>query len=135
MKSLSILLVDDDKIERLKFHKVCKEVKSERIIFEAVNGEEAFTLLENKISAFDLIITDINMPRMDGLEFLSILRNNKKYKSIPVVVMSTSERNIDLKKAYQLGISGYFSKPLKYSEYKKKVTSLLEYWDSVSLMS
>jgi CheY-like chemotaxis protein len=135
MKSLSILLVDDDKIERLKFNKVCKEVKSERTIFEAINGEEAFAFLDNKIYSFDLIITDINMPRMDGFEFLSSLRNHPKYKSIPVVVISTSERNIDLKRAYQLGISGYFSKPLKYSEYKKKVTSLLEYWDSVSLVS
>lgn len=133
MKSLSILLVDDDKIERLKFKKACKEVNSGSTVFEAQNGELALNALNNSEFSFDLIISDLNMPRMDGFEFLSALKNNVKYKYIPVVIMSTSESKVDLERCYELGISGYFSKPLKYSEYIKKVTSLLEYWGKASL--
>jgi CheY-like chemotaxis protein len=73
------------------------------------------------------------MPRMDGFEFLSALKKRKKSKYIPVVVMSTSETKNDLKKSYELGVSGYFSKPLSYKEYLNKVSSLLEYWDKASL--
>lgn len=134
MKSLSILLVDDDEIERLKFKKVSQNVDFDCSIFEANNGENALTFLNSNMS-LDLIITDLNMPRMDGFEFLSSLKNNIKLKSIPVVIMSTSERKIDLERCYEFGISGYFSKPLKYSEYVSKVTSLLQYWDKATLSS
>lgn len=133
MKSLSILLVDDDKIERLKFQKVCKAINSNNTIFEATDGEIALSLLHKNNFDFDLIISDINMPRMNGFEFLTALKQHKKSKYIPVVIMSTSECKDDLKKCYKLGISGYFSKPLKYAEYLKKVTSLIEYWDRASL--
>lgn len=134
MKSLSILLVEDDKIERLKFQKVCRDINSYTTIFEAVNGEMALKLLKEKNFSFDLIISDINMPRMNGFELLKALRNNIRSKYIPVVIMSTSEDKNDLKKCYSLGISGYLSKPLRYKEYQNKVTSLLEYWDKMSLI-
>ena len=130
---LSILLVDDDKIERLKFQKACKEINLNTIISEAKNGEIALEILKEENFAFDLIISDINMPRMNGFEFLSALKKYKKSKYIPVIVMSTSENKKDLKKCYKLGVSGYFSKPLQYKEYFKKVSSLLEYWDRASL--
>ncbi|MBU3011551.1 response regulator [Polaribacter vadi] len=133
MKSLSILLVDDDRIERLKFRKVCQKLNSYCTVLEAVNGEEAFALLNDKNNSFDLIITDINMPKMDGFEFLSAIKSNSKLKPIPVVIMSTSESKIDLEKGYDIGISGYFSKPLKFADYTNKVTSLLEYWNRASL--
>lgn len=133
MKSLSILLVDDDKIERLKFKKACKEINVNNTVIEAVNGEAALSILQQEEYSFDLIISDINMPRMNGFEFLSALKRLKKFEYIPVVVMSTSEQKKDLKKSYKLGISGYFSKPLKYSDYLKKVSSLLEYWDKATL--
>lgn len=134
MKSLSILLVDDDKIERLKFKKVCQKINFESNIFEAKNGENALTLLANSKNSFDLIISDLNMPRMNGFEFLTALKKNPKFKNIPVVIMSTSDRKCDLERCYKLGISGYFTKPLKYTEYTNKVTSLLEYWEKASLM-
>lgn len=130
---LSILLVDDDKIERLKFQKVCKEINLNINVFEAKNGEIALKILQEENFAFDLIVSDLNMPRMDGFEFLSALKKRKKSKYIPVVVMSTSETKNDLKKSYELGVSGYFSKPLSYKEYLNKVSSLLEYWDKASL--
>lgn len=105
MKSLSILLVDDDEIERIKFKKVSKDAKFHSKIFEANNGENAITLLENKVISVDLIITDINMPIMSGLDFLKVIRKNKEFKNFPVVIMSSSNDYEDLKKFYDLGIS------------------------------
>lgn len=133
MKSLSILLVDDDKIEKLKFNKACKELNLNCTVLEAEDGEEALKFLNDDKFSFDLIITDLNMPRMDGFEFLSALKKNVKFKYIPVVIMSTSESKIDLERCYELGISGYFSKPLKYAEYLEKVTLLLNYWEKANL--
>jgi CheY-like chemotaxis protein len=128
MKPLKILLVDDDEIQRIKFKKICKEIKTNNIIFVAENGENALTLLEDRKKPFDLIISDLNMPRMNGFEFLMNLKKNSELKNIPVVIMSTSNNQEDLKKCFDLGISGYFTKPLKYTEYTKKVISLLDYW-------
>ncbi|MHB0755502.1 response regulator [Polaribacter sp. M15] len=133
MKSLSILFVDDDKIERLKFLKVCKELNVHNAICLASNGAIALDILQKENFTFDLIISDINMPRMDGFEFLELLNTYQESKMIPVVIMSTSEDIKDLEKCYKLGISGYFSKPLKYKEYLSKVTSLLEYWGKANL--
>ena len=133
MRSLSILLVDDDKIERLKFKKVCQEVNFKSNIFEAKDGETALALLDNCTTPFDLIISDLNMPRMNGFEFLATLKKNSEFKNIPIVIMSTSQNKVDLDKCYKFAISGYFTKPLQFSEYSKSVISLLEYWYKASL--
>ena len=122
MKSLSILLIDDDTIERLKFRKVCQEVNFDCTLFEAKDGENALTFLDTNTS-LDVIVTDLNMPKMDGFELLKSLKSNTKFKSIPVVVMSTSESKIDLERCYEFGISGYFYKHIKYSEYVVKAVS------------
>ncbi len=133
MKSLSILFVDDDKIERLKFQKACKQINIHNTICEATNGKVALEILQKENFTFDLIISDINMPKMNGFEFLKSLNTYQKSKFIPVVIMSTSEDILDLKKCYKLGVSGYFSKPLKYIDYLNKVTSLLDYWSKANL--
>lgn len=127
MKPLSILLVEDDEIERLKFKKVCENVKFITNISIAYNGEKALDLLNNDKNSFDLIISDLNMPRMNGFEFLTKLKSSE-HKNIPIVIFSTSDNDIDLKKCYSLGIAGYFTKPIKHSDYIAKTTSLLEYW-------
>lgn len=133
MRFLSILLVDDDKIEKLKFKKVCQEVNFESNIFEAKDGETALHILNTNKTSFDLIISDLNMPRMDGFEFLSSVKKNTEFKNIPFVIMSTSQNKIDLDRCYEYGISGYFTKTLKYSDYSDSVISLLQYWDKASL--
>ncbi|MCL4139255.1 UNVERIFIED_CONTAM: hypothetical protein GTU68_025163 [Idotea baltica] len=74
------------------------------------------------------------MPKMDGFEFIKTLNQHPKFKYIPVVVMSTSDNKIDLERCYELGVSGYFTKPLKYSDYIKNVTSLLEYWQKTTYL-
>ena len=135
MRSLCILLVDDDKIERLKFKKVCQEVNFKSNIFEAKDGETALALLDNCTTPFDLIISDLNMPRMNGFEFLATLKKNSEFKNILKWFYIIDKNKIDLDRCYKFGISGYFTKPLKFSDYSDSVISLLEYWDKASLSS
>lgn len=134
MKSLSILLIDDDKIERIKFKKVCKDSNFPCSIIEAVNGKQALSFLNNLENSFDIIILDLHMPKMNGLELLAKLKENLNFKNIPTIIMSNSEDDNDLKECYDLGISGYFTKPAQYIKYAKKVKSLLKYWKQNKLI-
>jgi CheY-like chemotaxis protein len=128
MKSLSILLVDDDELERIKFKKVCKDICFPCTIIEAIDGEQALKILNTPKNTFDIIILDLHMPKMSGLELLEVIKGIIEFKNIPVVIMSNSEDDTELKKCYDFGISGFFTKPARYSKYSKKVKSLLNYW-------
>jgi len=135
MSSLSILLIDDDEIERMKFKKVCSDNNCTCKIVEAVDGKQALSILNKRVFSFNIIILDLHMPKMNGLEFLGNLKSNFKFKNIPIIVMSNSEEVEELKQCYDLGISGYFTKPVKYSKYSKKVQSLLNYWKRNELIN
>ena len=128
MKSLSILLIDDDEIERMKFKKVCTDISFSCSIVEAVNGRQALNFLNKIENKFNIIILDLHMPKMNGLELLKELKSKIEFKNIPIIIMSNSEDDRELKKCYDYGISGYFTKPVQYSKYSKKVKSLLKYW-------
>lgn len=126
MKKLKILLIEDDEIERMKFIRVCSNDGGHTII-EANNGERAIEILEKR-NLPELIVLDLNMPKMNGIEFLKMLKSKKTLKFIPIVVMSTSNNYNDIKKCYEIGVSGYMLKPLHYNDYIDKITSLLAYW-------
>ncbi|WP_378178703.1 response regulator [Aquimarina sp. SS2-1] len=128
MRALKFLLIEDDEIERLKFVRVLDKNNYQYKLLEAQNGEEALDILQNREEFPDLILLDLNMPRMSGLEFLKILKSNEKLKYIPVVILSTSNNHKDLKQSYEAGIAGYIVKPLKYEDYVEKIKALVEYW-------
>lgn len=133
MKNLYILFIDDDEIERLKFNRICKQSNYKTVITEAENGEEAIKILDTQLP--QLIILDLNMPKMNGIEFLRILRTNEKLKYIPIVVLSSSDNNEDIKKCFEIGVSGYFIKPLRYEDYKQTITTMLAYWSANNLLT
>ena len=97
-------------------------------INEAKNGEEALEILKDKNNFPDLILLDLNMPKISGIEFLSILKNNDDLKHIPTVILTTSDNHKDLEECYKIGVSGYILKPLKYEEYVEKIETVLSYW-------
>ncbi len=133
MRKLKILLIDDDEIERMKFTRVASKTGSHSIT-EAENGEVALKSLE-QIELPNIIILDLNMPKVNGIEFLKILKSNEKLMYIPIIVMSTSSYRNDIMKCYEIGASGYMIKPLKYEDYQKKITALLGYWSENELIS
>ncbi|WP_282080530.1 response regulator [Aquimarina algiphila] len=125
---LNILLIEDDEIERLKFARVLQKNNYPHNIIEAINGEEALDVLAQKEKLPDLIFLDLNMPKMNGLEFLKELKADATLQYLPVVILSTSNNHQDLKEAYRIGASGYIVKPLKYEDYVHKIKCLIEYW-------
>ncbi|OSY87669.1 transcriptional regulator [Tenacibaculum holothuriorum] len=132
MQHLNILFIDDDEIERLKFNRICKQSDYKTTILEAENGEKALKILDKQLP--QLIILDLNMPKMNGIEFLNILRKNERLKYIPIVILSSSNNKEDVKKCFEIGISGYLIKPLRYEDYKQTINKLLAYWSANNLL-
>ncbi len=124
---MTILLVEDDAIEVIKFNRSIAKLGQLHQVIEANNGEEALSYLGTN-DLPDLLLLDLNMPNMNGLEFLKMLRNSDHLKYLPTVVLTTSVNEKDLKTAYSLGVAGYIVKPLKYEDYVTKIATLLDYW-------
>ncbi|WP_396143836.1 response regulator [Flavobacterium sp.] len=135
IKSLNILLIEDDTIEVMKFNRVVKTLNLNHKIIEANNGEEALEILRIKEIIPDIILLDLNMPKLNGLEFLRILKNDESLKFIPSIVLTTSSNHKDLLECYKIGIAGYLLKPLKYDDYMERIKKLLDYWSINELIS
>lgn len=134
LKKLTILLIEDDEIERMKFKRVCEKNDFCHTVMEASNGEVALNIL-NGDRLPDLILLDLNMPKMDGIEFLRKLKDTPELKFIPIIVLSTSNNYNDVKQCYEIGASGYMIKPLHFEEYKQKIISLIKYWECNELIT
>lgn len=134
-KSLNILLIEDDAIEVMKFNRVLSTLGLNHKIIEAINGENALEILKTKGTIPDIIILDLNMPKINGIEFLQILKNDSYLKYIPAIILTTSNNHKDVLECYKIGIAGYVLKPLKYYDYVDRIKKILEYWSSNELIS
>jgi len=92
-------------------------------ITEAVDGQDALSKVKD--NNFDLVLTDIRMPNMDGLEFVNKVRTELKRTELPIIIISTKGADEDIEKGMQLGASGYLSKPIQMSKLRELVTSCL----------
>jgi len=128
MKTLNILLIEDDMIEVMKFQRTISSLELDHKVIEANNGEEALEILEKKDELPDIILLDLNMPKINGIEFLNILKSDDVLKYIPTIILTTSQNQKDLLECYKIGIAGYVLKPLKYEDYVSKMGKLLDYW-------
>lgn len=130
--TLNFLIIEDDEIEVLKLRKVFDTLGYRHQIFEAENGKKALEILNKKLP--DVILLDLNMPKMSGLEFLKELRSNEHLKYIPAVVLTTSNNHQDIFEANKIGIEGYLLKPLNYKDYIATIKSIVEYWSNNQLI-
>ncbi|CAZ97124.1 response regulator [Zobellia galactanivorans] len=126
---MDILLIEDDAIEVMKLQRTVKKLELKHNIIETKNGEDALEILRSGDKLPDIILLDLNMPRMNGIEFLTILKADPVLKYLPTVILTTSENRADLLECYKVGVAGYVIKPLKYEEYQSKLHKVLEYWD------
>ncbi|MDE3742644.1 response regulator [Maribacter polysaccharolyticus] len=126
---MNILFIEDDAIETMKLHRTVSKLQLRVNIVEAKNGEEALEYLKSGGESPDIILLDLNMPRMSGIEFLKILKEDDKMKYLPTIVLTTSENRADLLECYKIGIAGYVIKPLKYEDYESKLKKVLDYWN------
>lgn len=132
---LKILLVEDNIIEILKLKRAIEYLGMNHEVLEAENGEIALDSIKQEEINPDIVLLDLNMPKMNGLEFLAIVRNDESMRHLPIIILSTSNNNRDLMEAYKLGVSGYILKPLKYDDYVKKIEFTLQYWSNNELIT
>ena len=133
-RKLKILLIEDDTIELMKLNRAMSSLNMNHEVREANNGEDALELLLNEEYYPDIILLDLNMPKINGIEFLSILKKNESLKFIPTIILTTSSNKKDLLECYNIGIAGYVQKPLKYQDYIAKINILLSYWSANELI-
>ena len=116
-KVVNILLVEDDHLDIIDMKRTLDKMHILNNLVVAKNGEDAIQILNDKASSSeaipDIALIDINMPKMNGLEFLSAVRKMEAWKDLKCFIITTSDEKIDRTAAKELGISGYIVKPLK----------------------
>lgn len=127
-KILDVLLIEDNMIEIMKMNRTISLLELKHNITEAKTAEEALVILESKKNLPDLILLDLNMPKINGIEFLTILKKDEDLRHIPTVILTTSDNQKDIHECYRIGVSGYMLKPLKYDDYVSKIKATLAYW-------
>ncbi len=126
---MKVLVVEDDKIAQLGIKKILSSGDLSVELVLAENGKEGVDYFDKAEAAgTDFVLLDLNMPVMNGFEFLETIRNNEKLKDLPVVVHTTSDNIEDLNKCRALGISGYFVKHIDYTVYKSNLQNIVNYW-------
>ena len=136
VKSLEILLVEDDPADVELTQWSMKESKLSTKLHVVEDGIEALDFLrrEGKYADAprpDLILLDLNLPRMDGRTLLAEMRADDGLRSIPVVILTTSEAEEDVVKSYRLGANCYITKPVGLTEFTRVVNSIEEFWFTI----
>ena len=131
-----ILLVDDDENDVLLVKRALEKNRIDNPVYVVADGEEAISYLvrkapfddREKFPYPDVIITDIKMPRKNGLELLNWVKNNPVYRVTPTMVLSSSRDAQDIKQAFYLGASAYFVKPAKFEDLVALVRRIYDFW-------
>ncbi|MDC1325433.1 response regulator [Ulvibacter sp.] len=127
---MKILVVEDDMVARAGIKRILSSADIPLDILLAENGKEGVDYFSDSQNLdVDFVLLDLNMPVMNGFEFLEAIRKNNLLKDLPVVVHSTSGNPQDLKRCRELGISGYFVKHIDYSIFKGNLTTIINYWN------
>lgn len=130
---LHILLVDDDEVDVMNVQRAFRKNNIVNPLYIAHNGLEALHLLrgtsgEKIPSERRLVLLDLNMPKMNGLEFLREVRNDAALHALSVIVLTTSDDERDKVEAYNLNVAGYILKPVTFGAFVEAMATLNKYW-------
>ncbi|MBW4430325.1 MAG: response regulator [Pelatocladus maniniholoensis HA4357-MV3] len=133
---INILLVEDDEVDVMNVKRAFKKVNVTNPLYIATNGIEALAMLRSSNGEPPevpndrrLILLDLNMPKMGGIEFLQKLRSDPQLRRTPVVVMTTSNQDKDRVEAYNLNVAGYLVKPVTFNNFIELMATLNQYWN------
>jgi CheY-like chemotaxis protein len=134
-RSMNILLVEDDEVDVMNIKRAFKRYKIANPLYIAGNGLEALDMLRSHKSQPPivplqrrLVLLDLNMPKMNGLEFLHALRADSQLRPTPVIVLTTSDEDKDRIEAYNLNVAGYILKPVTFVNFAEVMITLNKYW-------
>ncbi len=125
----SILLVEDDRVDAMTVKRALRDINVTNPLNIAENGEKALEFLrdpKNKLPA--IILLDINMPKMNGIEFLKVAKHDDELKQIPTIVLTTSKDDWDRIESFKLGVAGYMLKPVDYIQFVEVMKAINIYW-------
>jgi len=133
-RQTNILLVDDDDLDVMNVKRAFEKAKVPAPLYVASSGYEALEMLRSgAVPRRRLILLDLNMPRMNGIEFLERLRADPELRGIPVVVLTTSADDRDRAAAYRHCVAGYMIKPTSFALSVEFAADLARYWSHVEL--
>jgi len=124
-----ILLIEDDQVDAMVVRRALKELHVTNRLEHVENGEEALAYLRD--SAMErpcLILLDLNMPVMNGIEFLQEVKTDPELKRTPVVALTTSDEQKDKVESFELGVAGYMRKPVDYQQFVEIIRTIEAYW-------
>ena len=132
---LNILLVEDDDVDVMNVRRAFKKNNIANPLFLASDGIDALDQLRNGAVPSDrrIILLDLNMPKMNGIEFLRELRRDPALAPTPVIVLTTSNDDRDRNEAYNLNVAGYILKPVTFTNFCEVMAALNKYWALVEL--
>ena len=127
---INILLVDDDEVDVMTVKRAFARANISNPIFVATNGIEALEMLRKDAipAKRRLILLDINMPKMNGIEFLRELRSDPELQHATVVALTTSNADRDRLEAYKLNVAGYLLKPVTFQQFAEVMATINKYW-------
>lgn len=129
-----ILLVEDDAVDVMTVKRCFKQLKIPNKLEVAANGEEALLLLTTAQMPLPcIILLDINMPKMNGLELLERVKSLPTFKKTPVLMLTSSKEESDISKCFELGVAGYMVKPVEYQEFVGMLELMCAYWSTSEL--
>jgi len=132
--SRPVLLVEDDRVDAMTVKRAMKDLNVANPLVHTLNGEEALEHLVNDYNEKPcVILLDLNMPKMNGIEFLKVIKADEKLKMTPVVVLTTSRDSRDKFETFELNIAGYIVKPADYKKFVEAIRTVSLYWTTSEL--
>jgi len=134
-KLVNIFLVEDDEVDVMNVKRAFDKNHITNLLFVARDGVEALEKLRSGEipKGRRIVLLDLNMPRMNGIEFLHELRKDPDLASTPVVVLTTSNNDRDIVEAYDLNVAGYLVKPVMFVDFCELMATLNNYWTLVEM--
>nr|WP_307727041.1 response regulator [Telluria mixta] len=122
------MLLEDDHVDVLTTRRALKEIHVDNPLVVCENGEQGLAWLRDAADPPCLVLLDLNMPVMNGIEFLEQVKRDEQLRRIPMVVLTTSEEMEDKVRSFDLGIAGYMAKSLDYRRFVEAMRSIDAYW-------
>lgn len=123
------MLLEDDSVDAMTIKRAMKDIKISNPLVHVPNGEDGLIYLHNQDNNRPcVILLDLNMPKMNGLEFLKVAKADNALRQIPVIVLTTSKDEQDKVESFQLSVAGYIVKPTDYKKFVDAIKILDLYW-------
>jgi CheY-like chemotaxis protein len=129
-----ILYLEDDKIDAIRFSTVLKNLNFKEDIVIQPDGKDGIEWLSNHLASLPkIIILDLNLPQMGGMDFLDFIKKEESFKKIPVIVLTSSDNKTDIQNSFKNQVAGYMVKPATEENYTEVISLIKEYWDNSAI--